>query len=253
MGVDAEMFARIKGRENWLPDTEELKAAYELASTISYWHFSIMKGGEYDWAQYHALAIMRPIQDAADARDHGVMQSDIGRVVYTQDGPDIFAEPDEQFIRVHLAGRYYGEQYARGDWPTIRAVAEWLETRFPGCEVWYGGDSSGICAEHLSAARRDELNRFFLTSGCRTYERHADNGVDRFTGHKAPVCPCCNVALFSSGGGRGQSFWSCDGCGRRAVVTPLGKTLFGDRHADVFALAREAEGQAPATPAEGRA
>ena len=36
MGVDAKMFARIKGRDGWLADADELIAAYDLASTFGY-------------------------------------------------------------------------------------------------------------------------------------------------------------------------------------------------------------------------
>lgn len=237
MGVDAEMFVRIKGRDKWLADADELKTAYELASTIGPSKFMNTIGMWKDEKGHHCLEIMRPIKHSLDADYHGVPATMIGRVIWSQDGDTIVAGQDEQFVRIHLYTRYYGEEYARGDWPTIRVVAEWCELRFPGCEVWYGGDSSGICAEHLSAERRDELNKFFLSSGRKSYARY-DDGPDRVTGHRGTMCPVCDVRMYSTGGGQGDSFWSCDGCEQRAVILANNKIVFGK--GDIFKLADEA-------------
>lgn len=235
MGVDAEMFVRIRGRANWLREEDLLKASYELASTLGSDNFLITIGrfpDEPKW-QHHALSIIRPLQDKADAADHGLNEAHIGRTVWTQDGPTIVAENDEQFVRVHLGTRYYGEDYARGNWPIIRATTEWLEKRFPMGAVWYGGDSSGICAEHLTRERREQLNDFFLSSGRKTYERYFARPVDEVTGTPAPQCPACNVTTIHCGGGQGEAFWYCDGCGKKAVTSKSG-TRWLDRHQDFF-------------------
>lgn len=215
MGVDAEMFARIKGRSNWLKPENELSAAYDLASTIGASNFIIMKGGDYARIQHHALSIIQPIIDSEDADYHGVATALIGKTVWTQDGPEIVAGDNEQFVKVHLWSRYYGEDYARGDWPTIRAVAEWLEMRFAGCEVWYGGDSSGICAEHLDRSARDKLNDFWLRNGRKSYNRMFSSVFE--DSNIKTNCLCCEVAMISNGGGQGHTFWYCDGCDGKAI------------------------------------
>lgn len=237
MGVDAEMFVRIKGREHWLSDADELGAAYDLASTLGSDNFMITLGEYPDqptW-EHHALSIMRPVADASDAEDNGLDAKHVGRVAWTQDGDPIFAADDEQLIKIHLWTRYYGEDYARGDWPTIRAVAEWCELRFPGAEIWYGGDSSGICAAPLTRARRDQLNEFYLTKGRKPYTR--DRGWDSvFAGGQTLACPICKVGMITCGGGQGDTFWYCDGCDKKAVTSPAGTQWlkhgvgFFDRH-----------------------
>jgi hypothetical protein len=211
MGVDAKMFARIKGRGNWLADADELIAAYELASTFGYENFWIAKGGEHDRGDgHHALQIIRPISKEEAVR-YKLADNLVGRVVWSQDGEDIVAAPDEQFVCVHLQTRYYSEKYPRGDWLIVRAVAEWLELRFPGCEVWYGGDSSGICAEHFDADRRAAINRYFLSSGHRAYTGRPPSNRDDV------ICPVCQVGMIGSGDGQEDSFYICDGCGKRVI------------------------------------
>jgi len=42
-------------------------------------------------------------------------------------------------------------------------VAEWLERRVPECVVWYGGDSSGICAELFDTPARKKLLEHFAS------------------------------------------------------------------------------------------
>ena len=231
MGVDARIFARIKGRENWLRDKDELVAAYQLASSLGHQHFFITKGNDPICAEHHALSIVRPIKDAETAAEYGLSLEHLGKVVYHQDGPEIFADDDEQFIEVHLWSRYYGPCYARGDWPTIRTVAEWLEWRFPNCEVWYGGDSSGICAAHLTEEVRKEFSRLYLSSGTTAYHRGFSGVTSQ--GHTPPTCPTCEQPLYSTGGGGGQCFWFCDGCGKQGI-TKGGNLRWLKRNSDFF-------------------
>lgn len=239
MGVDTKMFVRIKGRDNWLKPEGERRAAYELSSTVGYQHFGITIGQGYSWGEHHALEIMKPIKDEDDASEYGLDPGYVGKVVYTQDGDEVVAGDDEQFVQVHLWTRYYHEDYARGDWPTIRAVAEWCELRFPGAEVWYGGDSSGMCAEHLTVERRDTLNKFYLGSGRKSYVRY-DSGIPRtFGGSNArPVCTVCDVGMFDVGGSRDYTFWSCDGCGGKVVAHGDGRRFTGNQHDDFGQLSQ---------------
>lgn len=236
MGVDAEMFVRLKGCENWLKPEDERRAAYELASTFGSDHFLITIGDwpkETSW-EHHALSIMMPIKDARAAEYHGADDTAIGRTIWMQDGDPIIADDDEQFIRVHIFTRYYGERYARGDWLTIKAVAEWCERRWPAGEVWYGGDSSGICAEHLTPERRQQIHEFFLTSGRKSYTHYGRTSRDSITGHAAPICPVCSVGLIGCGGGHSLTYWYSDGCGKKAITT-RGITHWVNRHVEFFA------------------
>jgi hypothetical protein len=239
MGVDAEMFARIRGQENWLRDDQETRAGYELATTLGADNFLITRETKYAFGRpHHALSIVRPIKDAADAEYHGLDASFIGKRLWTQDGPDIVAEPDEQFIKVHLMTRYYGEDYARGNWPIIRATAEWLEWKFPGCEVWYGGDSSGICAAPLTVARRKQLNDFYLVSGHSTYLGGFGGIFERGGGAPAPVCATCEEPMRATGGGQDCTFWHCDGCDGQAISRG-GSVQLVERGKDIMEVSRE--------------
>lgn len=220
MGVDARIFVRIKGRQHWLDPKNELQTAYSLASTMGAENFWI-SNGEFG-GKHHCLAIMKPYADKAEAEDYGQPEEYVGSVVWTQDGDPIVAEEDEQFIQVFLAGRYYSEGYARGDWPTLRMIIEWLAHRFPAGSVWYGGDSSGCCAEEMTLERMAQMNDFFLDSGNRTYQRAFARAVDRHTGQPAPMCDLCQVMTVNCGGGQGESFWFCDGCGRNVVTSKTG-------------------------------
>lgn len=137
MGVDARMFVRLKGRDNWLAEADVLKTAYDLASTIGSDYFSIYRADNAitkscGLAPQHALKIEQPIKDAKDAEYNGVPEALIGKVVWTQDGDEIVADDDEQFVRVNVSARYYGRGYERGPWPVLRTIIEWLARRSPG-------------------------------------------------------------------------------------------------------------------------
>lgn len=133
MGIDACMFSRYRGGK---PSPEQLKLwSWDLCRAIGAQHFLIQpeKGRA-------ALSLTRRYTD------DGVV--DDGKT-YTQNGPDIVAEPGEWLVEVSLWTRYYGVGYERGNWQVIVHTAEWLE-RFIG-PVWYGGDSSGVEATLFDA------------------------------------------------------------------------------------------------------
>lgn len=221
MGVDARMFARLRG-ENRIKPERVLPLSVDLCKTIGAGSFMITKGSEYAFGHpHHALSIIPPL-DEKTAAEYEVPEL-TGRVVWFQDGEPIIAEPDEQFLEVHLMTRYYGPDYARGNWMMIRTVAEWLESHIPGAAVWYGGDSSGICAEPFGPAERDEINRFFLNSGHRSY-RSAFDGIFRQR-LSPPICTCCEVAMSDTGGGGPdkRTFWYCDGCDGKVVTFGTGR------------------------------
>lgn len=219
MGVDARMFAIVRGAAQLKNEDQVLAAARELAAVIGPEHFMITKGRKLfaGWPAaelHHALSVIEPLSEKRAAEYD--MPHLAGKVAYFQDGDPFVAVPGDQLIEAHLMTRYYHEDYARGHWPTIRAVAEWLEFKFPGCEVWYGGDSSGAVAERFDARRRAELNLFYLETGHSTYE----SGFQR-RGGAGPICPACEVPLLNCGGGGREraQFWHCASCGSRAVTS----------------------------------
>lgn len=221
MGIDAEILVKHKGQK--LTEAEVRRLAYRLASTIGPDHFMI-DFGKHGW---HALNIIQPLE-----ADDGYPEL-LGKVAYCQDGPPVLAEPGEQFLRCYLSTRYYGQVYERGDWQTIRSVIEWLWMNIEGCEVWYGGDSSGVLVELVTQDWLKAMNEHWLRQGRGPYL----NGFGSFREQNdpRPVCPCCDEPLRSNGGGGGQTFWFCSGCAQVAV-TP--GPHFGSRREDVFALAK---------------
>ena len=233
------MFARLRG-ENCIKPEQVLPLAVELCKTIGAGRFMITK--DQEWAAafgsgHHAISLIEPLDEKTAAEYEAPQLA--GKVVWFQDGEPVVAVPGEQFLEVHLSTRYYGPDYARGDWTTIRAVAEWLEFKLPGTQVWYGGDSSGICAAPFGPAERALINRFFLGTGHRTYR-------DYFRGAKPVKCPCCEVDMVDNGGGGvgsdKRTFWYCDGCDGKAVSFDDGRIDRLSRHENVFDYeARRAE------------
>lgn len=139
MGIDAEMFVKVKGRDNFLRGRLLNTRCNQLINFI---------GKEPFMAQFAALKAQYPVMKVIDA--------------YHQDGPTLECPNDEQWIRVYLMGRYYGEGYERGDWSKLGQIMRWLYENMPeGSEVWYGGDSSGVCAEHYPLSRVDAMDVYW--------------------------------------------------------------------------------------------
>jgi hypothetical protein len=213
MGIDAEMFVKRRGQP--LNNAGLLDASYWLCSTLGADHFFITDTDSYSRA-HHALSFVP---------------------VWEQDGPDIVPEAGEQFIRVHLRSRYYGPDYERGDWMLLRTTIEWLKRRWPDCEVWYGGDSSGVCAEHMTPARIAEFDELFFSQGREAYT-HSPGW--RAFADATVVCPTCNHETSNTGGGGGQSFHYCHGCGAKFVAA--GRAVYMSRkpeHRNAFALSHD--------------
>lgn len=130
---------------------------------------------------------------------------------YLQDGNTIFANHNEWFLSVSLWTRYYGFGYERGDLLTICAVAEWCEENIPGCAVWYGGDSSGVCIEPFTKSRRIELRKHLYSQSGRDYFNYRGLAVR----HPRPCGLCVDGGSFSQYG-FGQNYIAvhCSGCGK---------------------------------------
>lgn len=212
MGIDAEMFAIVHGKKNWLKPSELLKTSYDLASALGHEKFFIDHG---EWnggkPQHHALSIVGPCDDKEQLDYYDVPDSLRNRPIWMQDGDPVIAEEDQQFIEVHLYTRYYGETYARGSWPSIMMTAKWLQLRFPGCTVMYGGDSSGVVAEPLTERMMTKLTNLWLSSGTRNY-----HGAFAMGGEPSCSCPRCLQPMSVYGWGGGGNSYFCSGCGGKA-------------------------------------
>lgn len=150
-------------------------------------------------------------------------------LVYQQDGPDVVANVGECLLRVNLSGRWYGIGYERGDLLTYCAVAEWLEVNVPGCQVWYGGDSSGVLVERFGPITREKLRRHLYSVQGRDYFDYDKSGLlsgrDAVTG--PPACSLCPGGEYRGarcGWGNGYALFDCRGCGKQLVTRDGGKT-----------------------------
>lgn len=220
MGVDAEMFVRHSGTP--LTETEVRQLAARMCSVVGAEHFFLLRPGEYDSETgHHALSICGTVAEARkECAEYGSDDSDFegaadDAAAWTQDGTPIIGAEGEQFIRVHFFGRYYGPDYERGNWPIIRATAEFLEMAIPGGAVWYGGDSSGMCAELMDAAAREKMTAHYLSVDHAPYR----GAFGRFGGSKAAqTCSfCAGFPMYETGGGN-KTFWCCDGCDLKRIT-----------------------------------
>lgn len=196
MGIDAEMFVRTKEQ---VTKEQVLNWAYEIGSAFGSKRFFGI----------------RPDQGWGDPRHHLVIIDE-----YHQDGPSIFPDEGETFIRVYLWTQYYGPEYERGDLPLIINVARWLEEKIPSAEVWYGGDSSGVLAKPFGVAEREGLWKHFIAVGHAPYSDY----FDRTDGVKAPICDMCDKALRCNGWGQNWRLFYCSGCGRELETRDGGTT-----------------------------
>jgi hypothetical protein len=136
---------------------------------------------------------------------------------YEQDGPDILPGKGETFVSVSLWSRYWGPGYERGDLPLILTLAEWLERKFPNGAVWYGGDSSGVCAAPLdSVARAALLDHFASPDG---FRYRLGFSLQRGPGAKGQSCEFCgNVPMAEMRWGPGLVGFICIGCDLHRLV-----------------------------------
>lgn len=181
MGIDAQMLVRTRAQVT----PEDIKRwRYALAAAFGYDNFWIFTRDKEDMR--HCLETVSE---------------------YTQDGESIFPDEGETFIEVHIATRYYGEGYERGNLPLLIMVADWLEQTIPYSRIWYGGDSSGVCAKPFDRTERVRLFKHFVAVGHELYNRF-------FSGdHSSAICPFCEIPAIQTGSGGDWSLWHCLGCG----------------------------------------
>lgn len=143
---------------------------------------------------------------------------------YHQDGDSICAAPGECLLEVNVWSRYYGPGYERGDLLTLCGIAEWLEANIPGCEVWYGGDSSGVLAEPWPDAKRRELRNHLYSDMGRNYFR---SWCKRDEYGLPKACSLCPGGVYRGeryGAGQLYASLTCAGCGRKDETRDGGRT-----------------------------
>lgn len=151
MGIDAKILIRYTGPK---PTKAQLtKWSKKLTKTVGSENFYT---GQYAGRPRRAIELTNSIYEIDSEYDIQKEYREPGRA-YLQDGPTLFAEPDEWFLDVSVDTRYYGIHYERGDLLTICRVAAWAEENIMPCKVWYGGDSSEVKAEPFGAIERAAL------------------------------------------------------------------------------------------------
>lgn len=145
-------------------------------------------------------------------------------LAWTQDGDSILAEPGETLLEVSLWSRYYGVGYERGDLLGICAICEWIETNMQPCEVWYGGDSSGVLAEPFPEHKRAELRRHLYSQQGRDYFAYFDERGSFPVPKPCGLCVPGENRFNRCGFGPNYVAASCGGCGKTFETRDNGST-----------------------------
>jgi hypothetical protein len=211
MGVDARILIKITEQKSWLNPAQLRRTSSQLTNVIGPEYFFLRPEEDR-----HALSfVLEETRKWAEKYPDEYPEFNPNIAIWSQDGDDIVAEPNEQFIEVHVGGRYYGENYARGDWKSLSWIMMWCMFNIQDCEIWYGGDSSGICVEHMTSERMNQMTKYYLTAGNDQYWMNSKT--------KYP-CEFCGTGTTCSGGGNGIGYWHCDSCGSQWVThDPNGK------------------------------
>lgn len=204
MGVDVQLFVQTPGAL----DAEQVRRwSFELAEAVGHQHFWLSEKSDQ-----HALRIVG--EDGYPRRAYGLTG---------------------HLLQVHQLWRYYGPGYERGDFPTILATVTWLQARIPECRVFYGGDSG----EHLDEIDLPQLVTHWVHNGGTPYYGYFGRARDL----TPPDCPFCRAQMTLGGGGQGDTFWRCNGCGKKALTTAEGQTAFSaEKNEDWGALRKRADG-----------
>ena len=198
MGIDAQMFVRTRA----VVTTEQVREwAWRACAVFGRGRFSVIRpesGHEDYWPKgCRALEIVP---------------------YYGQDGPDITPEPGETLIEAFIATRYYGEGYERGDVAFLLTFAAWLERVIPGASVFYGGDSSGVCAQPFGPAEREAMLRHAASRDGARYRTIS------WFGGASPRCEFCDAEMTGSMSGPGVRGYHCLGCGLHTLVRDDGSS-----------------------------
>ena len=77
---------------------------------------------------------------------------------------------DSVWLDVRCVLPYYGRGYERGEPEYFVRVSEWLESRIPGCEVWYEPDTAEDAIGRFGAPERAGLLDYFQQVGHGPYD-----------------------------------------------------------------------------------
>lgn len=208
MGIDARMVLRVKDK----PSDQQLK---EWG-----WRLGAAVGADKFWLDKEEGR--GAITLAHDYDEHG--ESVYSGKSYGQDGDSLVVESG-WLLEVHVATRFYGIGYERGDLLGLCAIAEWCEQNIDGCEVFYGGDSSGVSAIPWPETTRRALRWHLYSDKGRAYFRHGERP------NSFPHPELCSLCISSAGfnrfgwgGGDQYCAVSCPGCGENFTTRDGGKT-----------------------------
>lgn len=199
MGIDARIFVTYKGDAT--------------AADLKRWSWEIGAafGADYFWRSKHQDYAHHNISRATEiSQDHRDASKDVKPV------------QGESLLEVHVGTRYYGEGYERGNLPFILSVLEWLEAKFPGGTVYYGGDSSGVLIEPFPKAARDALFKHFAGEHGADYRKGW--GALAASGTLSRHCDLCDHGMGQFGYGAGFAVFRCLGCGKQEETRDGGKT-----------------------------
>jgi len=181
--------------DNPLSDLEILQLSSKMCATIGQGYFFLDKEGKYN---------------------NGIPQHVLTRT------------EDKDWLQVNTYLRYYGKDYTRGNWIVIRAIGEFLNYHLPSATVWYGDDCSDDL-EIFDAEFIKEMNEYFLQNGYFPY-RNCD-----FHTTSQIVCTFCgNRPMNECGGGSGNTFWRCDGCGGKVIELSNMEVIYLKEEQDFF-------------------
>lgn len=228
MGVDIEMFV-LPAKP--LTDVERRKTSAELVKRVGAdWFWIARPEDENPLGKQDRHALMAVSPPTADPDDE-----DEGDYVLEMLG---LSEYPDGLLTVSTFGRYYGRGYERGSWLNIKATAEILEHLLPGCKIWYGGDGSAEL-DIFDSAARDTMHAHWLAHGHEPYRGY------RGPWKMEPVehCDHCGgIDMHDVGGGGGDKFWHCDGCGNKLILTANGQKVPVPAGKDFFEIHRGLHG-----------
>jgi hypothetical protein len=215
MGIDARILIKITKPELHLDAAALRHYSSQLTSTIGAERFFLQPDKNRHALSFCIDTFKEYPEEYEEAT--GKIWTPTSPAIFGQDSsekPYIIAKPNEQFIECHVWSRYYGEEYARGDWSSLSMVLMWIVYNIPGAQVWYGGDSGGVELEKMTAKKLMEITKFYLTSGFESYRSYFFR--------ETYVCEFCRRKMGDTGGGGDHTFWSCDGCDGQWVTRKTG-------------------------------
>lgn len=204
MGVDAEMGFFIDGE---LKSKQLARYSFELAEAFGAWNFLIQpESGE------HAISIPN---------------------LAWQNRVDVDSAPNPQLVeariyyQVNLFGRYYNVGYERGNLPLYCSIADWIESRFHGPPIFYGGDHRQLF--FFGYRQRCDLLQYFYQYGHRPYVLG-----DESSNSSEPFCSFCQAQtrIFRLAQKKEHRRYECMGCRRVWIPNGDSFTIVENRSAD---------------------